>query len=216
MLWKQHFKDAWLGLWVGTLGLLLGYIFISHLHFLSGLPIDYEYTWVDQFTQFGIILILFVASIISGAVGVFGTLTFLGVWFWDIPSRLWHEYKQRKEVMNFWADWLEVRYACPKAIKWIKTQRTPQEAWDNCTDPTWLYWLLQIQSIQNPTRYRVDRDTLARQLAVWSDSCGYLNLRGDMVPEMNFWSRDFRNVAKEETVRAIRKQYPKVPYRSII
>lgn len=46
------------------------------------------------------------------------------------------------EKMRTLADKLWSAGACGGAGDWVRTQKSPQQAWDDCREPDWMYWLV--------------------------------------------------------------------------
>jgi hypothetical protein len=60
---------------------------------------------------------------------------------------------------NFLAE-LKRMQACEKAVDWVMTQKTPQEAWSNCVVPEWLGFYITAKKIRNLDTFRIGYEIL--------------------------------------------------------
>jgi hypothetical protein len=63
-------------------------------------------------------------------------------WCWDIqPPAACFLTKDATMTNEQFREWLVSHGACKPALDWLG-DRTPQQAWDECPDPRWMFWWL--------------------------------------------------------------------------
>ena len=51
--------------------------------------------------------------------------------------------------------WLVNHGACSEAVKWVETQDSMQDAWNNCHRADWMLWLMRAAKVQDDKLYRL-------------------------------------------------------------